>query len=110
MDLVGDNVVACKPSPISAGSSTADVSARNARVADVRRVGSFIRMLGVPAYLPHEVGVFVTRFEDMYPALTRVPLVPGNATGDERQSHVHPHAIKSYSTDPPSRLRQDEAR
>lgn len=46
----------------------------------------------------------------MYPAFTRNPLVPGKATGDERQSHVHPHAIKSYSTDPPSRLRQDEAR
>lgn len=107
---MGDITVACEPSSISACSSTADVFARNARAAVVRRVGSFIRMLGVPANLPHEVEVFLARFEDAKRCLLLVAFVPGKATGDERQNHVHPPAIKSYSTDPPSRLRQDEAR
>lgn len=72
--LKGDITVACKPSSISACSSTADVFARNARAAEVRRVGAFIRMLGVPANLPHEVHeveVFLKRFESAYPAFTR---------------------------------------
>lgn len=106
---MGDITVACEPSSISACSSTADGFARNARAAVIRRVGSFIRMLGVPANLPHEVEVF-WRGSKARTLPLLVAFVPGKATGDERQSHVHPHAIKSYSTDPPSRLRQDEAR
>lgn len=104
----GDMTVACQPSSISAYYSTAGVFARNALAAEVRRVGSFIRMLGVPANLPHESDSVLMRFEETCPAFTCNLCEPGSPV--ERQSHAHPHAIKSYSTDPPSRLRQHEAR